>query len=254
MGNNKSGIPHRRGRPVHHHDEEQREEQPRRDRDAVAANNSDLPAPVPRDASTKRLLVHPVFEPHAPAFNFLCIWIAATQSARARAGAGAAASSSQSQQQQRRSGIADLSYIPAGTVMQFLAGESRWRTQQTWGGSGSRWGGPPDLVLRERVHVSLSRALLVELVVELAGQRVERAVFDTRGVLSWRNEPGPLRQAKPVNGDVTFSPDAKTFSGSVQFPGEGPIGYFGRLIQHDKKTGKELECPPVQKYYGVEED
>jgi hypothetical protein len=81
-----------------------------------------------------------------------------------------------------------------------------YRTQIQWGGPNGAWDDDADLVIEFQNRLDVAPA-------------TNTAATGT--ILCWSGPNG--------SGSITFFNDATSFLGSVQFPGEGPLGYRGWL-------------------------
>ena len=81
-----------------------------------------------------------------------------------------------------------------------------YQTQIQRGGPGGEWHDDADLIIEFQNRMDVVPA---------------DGIVATGTILCWSGANG--------SGSITFFNDANSFLGSVQFPGEGPLGYRGQL-------------------------
>ena len=81
-----------------------------------------------------------------------------------------------------------------------------YQTQIQWGGADGDWHDDADLVIEFHNRADIVPA---------------DGMVETGTILCWSGPHG--------SGSITFFNDTNSFLGSVQFPGEGPLGYRGQL-------------------------
>ena len=63
------------------------------------------------------------------------------------------------------------------------------------------------------------------------GRTLVRNARWSNSQLEWDDNKDATRGTKPVNAHITFTDDFSQFEGTCQFPGEGPLGYVGTVLQ-----------------------
>jgi FtsP/CotA-like multicopper oxidase with cupredoxin domain len=81
-----------------------------------------------------------------------------------------------------------------------------YKTQIQWGGPSAEWHDDADLVVEIKNRKDVVPAT---------------GAISTGTQVSWSGPNG--------NGNITFFDEGTSFTGSAQFPGEGPVGYRGQL-------------------------
>lgn len=193
-------------------------------------------------------MVPPALDPFCPAYKLLAIWHCARATAEATSSSTNNRDNSSGTQIKKKKTLHQLSYSMLVHVLQFCAGEIRFKCANTWGSGGSGWGSAPDLVIQETARLDMQKGIAISLIVRVGTVVVNSAALSPVGGgqqcrLFWKNEAGSDRAHKPINADVVFDAPSQTFRGACQYEREGPIGWLGRIRAYDPKTGQEITGP-----------